>query len=366
MDIKKIGILTFYNACNYGAFLQTIALKSKIEEYPKTEVYIIKYKNKNISDNYSIINLSCLKNGFKSTFLRAVRIKDIVKRNMIFKRNQNKSFKFIKFNDNKAIQELHKVVVGSDQVWNLYLTNQDETYFLEFIEPYKRVSYAASVGWINKDFNIELFGRYLPDFSAISVREKELYDELMNKLRLKNIELCVDPVFLLTKDNWQKYGGMVRVINEPYILIFIMGVTKQADFIVNEAIEMGKSLQSRVILLGDQERWYKYRKTEHFGVATPKEFVNLINNARCVFTNSFHATSFSIILNTPFYVELNIKNSDRLTSLLELTGLKNRGMYDGRFNGDYSEAINWSKVDTRLEPEISRSFNYIKKYITEH
>ena len=46
--MKKIGILTFHNACNYGAFLQTKALSEFINEQCEREVYIVDYKNKSI------------------------------------------------------------------------------------------------------------------------------------------------------------------------------------------------------------------------------------------------------------------------------------------------------------------------------
>lgn len=53
--MKKIGILTFHNACNYGAFLQTKALSEFINEQCEREVYIVDYKNKSIINDYSIM-----------------------------------------------------------------------------------------------------------------------------------------------------------------------------------------------------------------------------------------------------------------------------------------------------------------------
>ena len=46
--MKKIAILTFHNACNYGAFLQAKALLEFIGAKDNVEAYIIDYKNKNI------------------------------------------------------------------------------------------------------------------------------------------------------------------------------------------------------------------------------------------------------------------------------------------------------------------------------
>lgn len=139
-----------------------------------------------------------------------------------------------------------------------------------------------------------------------------------------------------------------------------MGVSKLADYIVRRALEVGKKNNCQVILIGDQERWYKYRQVKHFGVATPREFIKLIDSAKCVFTNSFHATAFSIILNSSFYTEMNISNNGRIESLLNLAGLESRKMYDGKLNSLYTTKINWDIVTKKLQPEIEKSKKFLQ------
>lgn len=70
-----------------------------------------------------------------------------------------------------------------------------------------------------------------------------------------------------------------------------MGVSKQADKIVDAAVKCANENNLHILILGDQERWYKYRHIKHYGVASPREFIRLIAEATCVFTNSFHATA---------------------------------------------------------------------------
>ena len=360
---KDIGILTFHNACNYGAFLQAKALQDKLEEYPDTTAYIIDYKNKKVVEDYSLAGVFNLKNGLKTTILKTLRLKDIIKRNRIFAKFQKETFKLIDFDDTRKIEKLHKVSVGSDQVWGPHITDADDTYFLPFAKPSQRVSYAASAGRIDDGFDDGLFKRMLGDFSAISVREAELKDRLCANELNKDISVVLDPVFLKSKEKWEAYAEKDKAYPKEYILIFLMGVTKQADYIVNRALEIGQQQGVEVILLGDQERWYKYRNVKHFGVASPKQFVNLISNAKCVFTNSFHATAFSIILNTPFYIEMNIKNNGRLKSLLGLTGLESRMMFDGVASDGYSEEIEWQEVEEKLAVEIQKSSEFVENNI---
>ena len=78
--MNKIGILTFYNACNYGAFLQAKALKEYLEEKTGSRIYLIEYKNKKIDEDYSLRGIFKQKQKVKTIFLKLLRIKDIIKR----------------------------------------------------------------------------------------------------------------------------------------------------------------------------------------------------------------------------------------------------------------------------------------------
>ncbi|MBQ7986572.1 MAG: polysaccharide pyruvyl transferase family protein, partial [Clostridia bacterium] len=53
----------------------------------------------------------------------------------------------------------------------------------------------------------------------------------------------------------------------------------------------------------------------------PVEFISMIKNAKAVCTSSFHGTAFSIIMGTPFYVEMASGTYDsRIARLLSVTG----------------------------------------------
>ena len=358
--MNKIGILTFYNACNYGAFLQAKALKEYLEEKTGSRIYLIEYKNKKIDEDYSLRGIFKQKQKVKTTFLKLLRIKDIIKRNYVFRRCQRENFAFVRIEE---VDKFDKVIVGSDQVWNLELTDGDLNYFLPFIEPECRVSYAASMGQVTDKMDKESFVELVSEFYALSFREKELAD-LINTSKLeKKATVCIDPVFLKSKEAWKEYSKKDLSIKGKYILVFIMGVSKQADYIVKCATKIGKTHGYKVILLGDQERWYKYRNLKHYGVATPREFVGLIDHAECVLTNSFHATAFSIILNVPFYIEMNIRNNSRLKSLLKLVDLESREMFNGELDGKLDMDINWKKVNFKMKQEIDKSREFIQENI---
>ena len=361
--MKKIAILTFHNACNYGAFLQAKALSEYIGKLPDVKVFVLNYKNKNVENNYSIKGIFSSSQSLKSKFLKIARIKDIVKRNKIFRQYQTETFNLIDL-EKLRNENFDKVVVGSDQVWNMRLTGGDLNYFLPFVQPECRVPYAASAGQVNENIDKNTIKEKLKNFSAISVREQGLSD-LINELAIgRKAAICIDPVFLKTKYEWESYAKTSKeFINSPYILAFIMGVSKKADEVVNCALKYGLKTGNKVLLVADQERWYKYRNIKHYGVANPREFISLIAGASCVFTNSFHATAFSIILNSPFYTEINIQNSERVKYLLNVVGLESRAMYDGNLSSPYTTEINWECVMYKLSPEIEKSKKFLDSVV---
>ena len=61
--MKKVGILTFNRAINYGAVLQAFALKNALNKYRDTE--IINYKNEKMENVYSLSSKNVIKTILK-------------------------------------------------------------------------------------------------------------------------------------------------------------------------------------------------------------------------------------------------------------------------------------------------------------
>lgn len=57
---------------------------------------------------------------------------------------------------------------------------------------------------------------------------------------------------------------------------------------------------------------------------SPAEFLGYIQYADCIVTNSFHATSFSLIMQKNFYTILRKNNNDRAKTILGVAGFENR------------------------------------------
>lgn len=143
---KRIGILTFHRAINYGAALQAYALSCVLQE--KYDVDIIDYECEKITKN----------NNLESSKLKKFVKYIMYPRMMIDKKRRTDKFNdfisnwlplsvaYNKSNIKFANERYDAFVVGSDQVWNLRVTGDDMNYFLEFAANKKKYSYAASFG----------------------------------------------------------------------------------------------------------------------------------------------------------------------------------------------------------------------------
>ena len=359
--MNRVGILTFHSANNFGALLQAVSLQKTIMERGNVECELIDYEPEFIRKDYSISPFK--DNHPKAIIKSALRIPDKIKRNLKFQafREENIvcSKQCLSEDDFKNIcNSLDEIVVGSDQVWNYNLTKYDMHYFLPEIDAsVKKVAYA--------DFSTQGSNKMiqsLQNFSDISVRESASKTALEQRLKEKYIEVVLDPVFLTTKNYWMQLAA--KPVKKDYILFFKMGYSKTAEPALKFAKKLSEETGYELLMLWDQETWFKYRDVKHIGAVGPAEFLQWIAGAKCVVTNSFHATAFSIILNTPFYVETEIERKDRVLNILDIFKLHNCGLVKGKSEtGMIIPKIEWNTVNSLLDNKRQKSLNYIDKIL---
>jgi hypothetical protein len=363
--MKKIGILTFHLAHNYGAVLQSYALQNVLskEEY---EVNIINYYNKRIYSRYKVI-CPIRKNLIK--YLKII-IKDIPyykmksKRYSAFNSFINKNLKLTKkYNSKKMLEKSNLkydvIIAGSDQIWNKNIVGElSDIYTLNFRCSAKKISYAASIGDISQiKKNKNEYKSKLKNISALSVRESDAQQELEKTLK-KDIKCVLDPTLLLSKDEWNEYIKQAKNknIKQRYILAYVVEPDEEYVKIVNY---LSEKTGLGIIHFDKKNPGFKNIIKSSFEEG-PLEFVNYIKNAEYVVATSFHATVFSIIYNKNFFIIPHRKTGARVVDLVNKLGVEDRIYYDidSFQKTDYNKKIQWDKIEKKLkeEREISKKW----------
>lgn len=375
--MKNIKTITFHNAYNYGAMLQTYALQNKIKNLGY-ETEVIDFLSEELGKDYKVkfFNFS---NGIKSFISSLTSYPIRKKRAEIFEKFLREK---IKLTEKKyfSIEDLRKdsedfeiCITGSDQVWNPAIV-YSPVYFLDFgSKKMKRISYVASFGQekILKEYE-EKVGEHLKNFDCISVREKSGIN-LVKELSGENAVQVLDPVFLLTKDEWKKLENNIVKdfgLNNGYILVYSM---EKNPLIIEAAEKLKKYLNKPIVIIHSSygittQIEILKSKNINIPVAGPQEFITLFANADCIVTNSFHGTAFSIVFDKPFLSVPHSTRNTRLQSVLELLKLEKRfiGKNDKNISGE--ELFNKAKLkdkdtDLLLQNEIKKSEEFLKSSI---
>lgn len=356
----KLGILTFHRALNYGAVLQTYALQKALENCG-AEAEVIDYR---APFNEKRFQKKTLKDVMHIRTLYGILFQNSYK---LYERSTFDSF-VDKIPHSSAVnntdelqlvcREYDRIVCGSDQVWNLACTENDDSYFLPFIDDLrKKTSYAASIGYskLPEQYR-DKYKRLISGYSAISVREKEGV-EIVKDVSGRTATYVVDPTLLLNRNEWISIANYERVPKFKYVLLYLMSEDK---ILISYARKYAKENHCKVVYIND--RLFKLNGAVNFRKVTPEEWIGLFDKAECIFTNSFHGTTFSINLRKHFYIRYiprSVANS-RLKCILEDTGLEKREI--DHFSG---EKIDYNRVDLLLNNRITESYQYIREQILE-
>lgn len=360
--MKKIGIITYHRAMNYGAVLQAFALEKFIKANFDLNVEIVDYRTSTIESKYQLPKIKNIHGLIRYPYYFANFIINILKYYKIkkFVNSQltlSKQYTSLNFNDVK--NDFDIIVVGSDQVWNTEINNYDRMYYLDFNFNMK-TSYAASIGKSQltskqKDHIV----RTLESFKYLSVREKSSKLLLEDILQRRDIHVNIDPVFLVDASIWRK---MIRSkISNRYILVY--QITHQ-DNLYNFAKKLSVETGLKLIYLPNSLKDISVFKSVYN--LSPTQFIDYIYNAEYVITNSFHGTAFSIIFNKKFIVEMpkNNETQNRIIDLLELFKLSNRILDSSTEIFDIvNQNSECSKIDSIIKNEQLTTLNYFKEIL---
>lgn len=377
MTKNKIGIVTLHGYDNYGNRLQNYALKYTLEKL-NFDVYttIISRDRISIKEKVSNFiklfnrpleqNLMKLKKGIRNKISSK---KYLYENSASIRKEKFKSFSnsylneiFYKLgeeNTKESLNEYSYFVTGSDQVWNPYTKTLLPIYFLSFTEKNKRIAYAPSISHdiLPQEYKT-VFKENLSNMAQLSIREESgarIVKELINK----QIPVLVDPTMLLKKEEWLAIANKAsNRPDKPYILTYFLGGPDQKTKEKIDRIAQDNNMEVLNLGVPDEKETFE---------TGPAEFIDYINKASVLFTDSFHGVVFSIVLETPFVVfERNYIGPSmysRVDTLLKKFNYKYReskAFEDDLFT-DNLFSMDFSNSKNILKKEYNKSLNYLKE-----
>ena len=355
--MKKIAIVTIYDEKNFGNRLQNYAVcryfkKKNIKAETIVPVTTYKpYRQKVYFDKLFLI-LKKQSDAEKLKLKRLCNFEEFTKKNIPTKYIKSLNSEF----SEKISEKYSYFVAGGDQVWNPEFMKYAsyKNMMLSFVNPKKKLCFSPSIG-ISKipDEWKQRMKEGFNAFGEINVREKR-GAELIEELTGKKAEVFIDPTLILNKEEWEKVSSKSVGNGKKYVLEYFLGERDVEDEKVIEAYLDDGIERINVLDKNNPEAF----------ISGPGEFIDLIKNAKVVYTDSFHACIFSIIFDIPFVVKRRKQNIgdmfSRIDNLLELFKI------DKVWVEENQPIIVDKDVKKRvLKREREKVDNYFKRNLTE-
>ncbi|MEG1861818.1 MAG: polysaccharide pyruvyl transferase family protein [Bacteroidaceae bacterium] len=366
----KTATVTWITYRNFGTFLQAFALQKVIQS--------LGFENVILDDASVLKDLRTHQNSI----LRITKdiLRPIVKSFMTHTSSYRKlmfysdklydAFKENHLQIDHNIQYLSSVgqkydifLCGSDQIWHPIEGIFHPYFYLSFTDK-KKVAYAPSIG--TSTYPEEFKSRTKPlleRFDSIAVRE-EIGANLLKSFIDKPVDVVLDPTLLLTSGKWNELiSDTVIKDEEPYALCYFL--TENRNYL-NQVKRYAKEKSLRIKIFGTNPNYMNFGDEVLF--CGPKEFLLAIRDASIVFTDSFHATIFSIHFERDFYTFKRFKDGEKKNQNSRLLNLFSMIEYSERFVGEEhfdkigkQSPINYIDVNKKIEVQRVHSMNYLTK-----
>lgn len=332
--MKKVGIVTVYNACNYGSFLQAYALRSFLQD-----------------------------SGYKVDFLRIdVEYDNITSAKMGEDYAQYEMLKYERLLEDQSCFDITDqvdktyqcCVIGSDTVWNMFDSTYENVpcFVGKGITCSNIISYAASVGQnrLSKILFVKGY-KLLPirKLKHIAVRDDKT-EKIVRLLGREPLRV-LDPTFLCSF-HIEKPANAPQ---SPYMLVYTYGYNEKEIVAIKEAARKRNLL---IIATGSLCSW------ADINIAVGSfEWLWLVKNAELIVTGTFHGSVFSIKYNKKFAVLT--QGSDKVKSLLSEFMLIDRIATTETLEKVLNSKIDYMQVNKIIEEKTEKSKKYLLNAIED-
>ncbi len=379
MNIGIISINAHTKVLNFASPLHSYAFQKFLEMHGYKDTVIIDYKPVyygKFDPKYPFIYYLKNKNAEKDPKKRKALLKKWFKLFWARRKRFNKFQKFIdtyykttnkcysaKILDKEDVEEgIDCYICATDVIWKCNKnTKFDKGFFLacDTMKDKAKIAYAASRGpSVYSPEDEKKFLSYIKDIDHISVREKSLGDYIASISDIPTTHV-LDPVLLHKPEFYDHITKHPKKKKKGYVLVYI--VMEKAKKSLKLAYEFAKEHDLEVIELSDYlENRHIPKGTTHdviydIGV---EEWLGYMKDAEYIFTNSFHASCFSILFNKQFFVDK--RSGDKIDSLLELFDLTDRRMVNcfekNKFIGT---DIDYGPINQKREALMKTSTDFI-------
>ncbi len=219
-----------------------------------------------------------------------------------------------------------KFIAGSDQIWSPSAA-LNPICFLTFAPDEKKIALAPSFGsdFVPK-FNRRQLAKYIKHFPVLSAREMGGV-KIIKELTQRDAIRLPDPSIMLTSDEWRNFASCGKTVDKPYVFVhFLNKPSSRATEILRE---LSKGTDYKIIVFAYPHNEFDNIANVEFVDGSPKDYINLIDKATLVLSDSFHTSVFSIYMKTPFLTFERDYNgiasqSSRLETLLDLYNYSDR------------------------------------------
>lgn len=250
-------------------------------------------------------------------------------------------------------------IAGSDQIWNASKVLINPIYFLNFSPNNKRIAFAPSFSNTEiSNYNIKYFKKNLSKFKKLSVRElsgKKIISDLLQK----DSTLIMDPIFLLSYSNWKSLEKKSLIENFPKKFVFVFFLDEPNEAAIKTIMNYKKKGYEVWTIGYDHFCYNKFGTNVHDG--GPIEFIEMIDKADIIVTDSFHAMAFSTLFHKAFLVfkrnYIGNDQSDRIISFLNEAGLSI--LYEPITDIKFEE-ISFAKFEKIRSRNLKTVFQYLE------
>ncbi len=334
----KVGILTFHEVYNPGAFLQALGTFNLLKSLGH-DPQIIDYTSPahRFSMRDKVLNIKAWKNPI-SIYEHWGRHKAFLESRNLLKFTP----KLLNYEDIET-QVFDAVLIGADIVWDFVnpRLGRDPIYFGKYLNSERIISFAASCGSASYNDAPPYALQGLKNFDFISVRDVNTMN-FVNEAVCKTARLICDPAFHVND------ADIVSETPEeaPYLLVYANPGTLSRDFIM-QTKAYAKRNKLRTIAICYRQNWTNKNDI----CINPQRWLSYIMNAKAVVTNTFHGTLFCCKAGVPFTCQLNDDIRMKTETMIQKLDIHHRFFGLNNRNVDEILTQQWNVDDVGVKIE---------------